>query len=434
MSEFTDIKDRIEREKRIIREMIPLFRDLKTSKDNEEKRLISIQIKSLKELLNKTNTLLSEDIKNVSLIKQLEKREVIIPEIKHIVKKNPETEEISFKGRKSPYRFELSDLEKLTLKRLKKRKKEKAEEKEITPSKYVEISNKFFSEMSTKLSKEAFFRSMKRDLIKANMDILPSSYVSVMLMTTLISLAISIGLILFFLVFNFGVDFPFVTLSKEAFGIRFLKTFWMILVLPLSTFFVLYVYPGVEKKSSSSAINQELPFATIHMSAISGSMIDPTRIFSILIMTKDYPHIAKQFTKLINLIHLQGFSLVNALRAVAFNCPSEKLAEVLNGLATTITSGGDLPNFFEKRAETLLLDYRLEKEKYAKTAETFMDIYISVVIAAPMILMLLLIMMKISGLGIGFSTGMIGLIMALGVSMINVVFLVFLNVRGSTVE
>ncbi len=63
-----------------------------------------------------------------------------------------------------------------------------------------------------------------------------------------------------------------------------------------------------------------------------------------------------------------------------------------------------------------------------------MDIYISVVIAAPMILMLLLIMMKISGLGIGFSTGMIGLIMALGVSMINVVFLVFLNVRGSTVE
>ena len=59
-----------------------------------------------------------------------------------------------------------------------------------------------------------------------------------------------------------------------------------------------------------------------------------------------------------------------------------------------------------------------------------MDIYISVVIAAPMILMLLLITMRISGLGIGLSTGMIALVMSLGVAVINFVFLIFLNIRG----
>jgi hypothetical protein len=58
-----------------------------------------------------------------------------------------------------------------------------------------------------------------------------------------------------------------------------------------------------------------------------------------------------------------------------------------------------------------------------------MDIYISVVIAAPMILMLLLMMMKISGLGISLSTAMISFLVAGGVGMINVLFLVFLQVK-----
>ena len=58
-----------------------------------------------------------------------------------------------------------------------------------------------------------------------------------------------------------------------------------------------------------------------------------------------------------------------------------------------------------------------------------MDIYISAVIAAPMILMLLLMMMRISGLGISLSTGMISLIMILAVSLINILFLAFLHIK-----
>ncbi|MEK6819917.1 MAG: hypothetical protein AABY03_01825, partial [Nanoarchaeota archaeon] len=74
-----------------------------------------------------------------------------------------------------------------------------------------------------------------------------------------------------------------------------------------------------------------------------------------------------------------------------------------------------------------------EREKSTKAAETFMDIYISVVIAAPMILMLLLMMMRISGLGIPLSTGAITLMMILGVVGINMVFLIFLQIKQPNV-
>ena len=148
------------------------------------------------------------------------------------------------------------------------------------------------------------------------------------------------------------------------------------------------------------------------------------------IQSKDIKNnLEKEFNKLLNKINIYGYDLVSVLRNVAFNSPSAKLAELFNGMATTITSGGDLANFFEKRAESLLFDHRLEREKYTKTAETFMDIYISVVVAAPMILMLLLMMMQISGLGVSLSPTALSLIMVLGVTVINIFFLTFLHLK-----
>jgi flagellar protein FlaJ len=191
----------------------------------------------------------------------------------------------------------------------------------------------------------------------------------------------------------------------------------------------MFFYPSIEKNSSGNKMDQEMPFATIHMSAISGSMINPVKIFEILISTKEYPKLSKQFTKLINEINLYGYDIVSALRNASYNCPSKKLSELYGGLATTINSGGDLPEFFEKRSESLLFEYGLEKEKMTKSAETFMDIYISVVIAAPMILMILLMMMKISGPGITLSTSLITIIMILAVTVINIIFLSFLEIK-----
>ena len=108
---------------------------------------------------------------------------------------------------------------------------------------------------------------------------------------------------------------------------------------------------------------------------------------------------------------------------------SENLSELFSGLSTTITSGANLQEFFEKRAESLLLNYRLEREKYSNVVETFLDIYISVVIAAPMIFLLLLIMMSVSGLQTGFSSGQMSLLFVTAIAALNVLFLIFLQIK-----
>ena len=421
-----ELKKIISKEKQITEELGSLFESLEKVTNSEEKNMISSQINSLKNSLKKINNEIPIIAGKIVLTKSLPvKKKSEIKKIK-VEKKIPvKILEQKIKVKK----IEPSDIEKAIIRRLKKRKEKVTIKKLKKPSQYVKLANNLFSGLSKKLLKKDMFSKLKRELIQTNLQFIPQSYVSVIFLTTLLAIIAGMLIFAFFLFFNLGGAL-LISPVTENIGSRFIKVFWILFVVPVGTFLIMYFYPSMEKKSMGDKINQELPFATIHMAAISGSMIDPSKIFEIMILTKEYPNIEREFVKLMNEINIYGYDLVSALKKVALNCPSQKLVELFNGLATTITSGGDLAGFFNKRSETLLLEYRLEREKYTKSAETFMDIYISVVIAAPMILMLLLMMMKISGLGVALSTSMITLMMILGVSMINVVFITFLHLSN----
>jgi len=320
-------------------------------------------------------------------------------------------------------------IEKKVLKRIKEKKQVISKVKERKPSIYVKYSNKIFSKISLSVYNGKTFRPIKQDLIHANMSVLPVSYISAILFSTLLSFIAALLIFIFLIFFDFTIKSPFLTRFSGDYMMRIIKTFWVLFVIPAATFMIMYLYPSFEKNSVRIKINRELPFVAIHMSAIAGSMVEPSRIFEIIMSTKEYPSIEKEFIKIINEINIYGYDLVSALRRGAANTSSEKLSDLFNGLATTITSGGNLQKFFDKRAQSLLFDYRLEREKFTRTAETFMDIYISVVIAAPMILMLLLMMIKISGLGISLSIQLITLIMIVSVVVINIIFLTFLQLK-----
>jgi len=227
----------------------------------------------------------------------------------------------------------LLELRKQTLKRLKKKEKIVIR-KEKKPRAYIHIANKIFSKFSISLLNKGMFKTLNRNLLKANLRFLPKSYVSLILFTTVISIIVAFLFFLFFLFFNLGPALPIITRVTENIGMRFLKVFWILLVIPLGIFLFAYFYPSLEKANVEGKINQELPFATIHMSAISGSMIDPSKIFSIIISTREYPYLEKEFIKLMNEINVFGHDLVTALRHSASHSSSKKLAELFNGLAT----------------------------------------------------------------------------------------------------
>jgi len=410
-----DIKKIIFKEKRMMFEFNSLVNYLHNTDDESERKMINGQIGRLKDSLKQMNKELLEKLEGIELPTQIEKpKEIVVRKVQP--KKSAETEK-------------LPEIEREVLKRLKSKKKKVVKVVVKKPSNYAKFASNLFAVKVRDLIKQKKLTSLEKDLIKSNINYTPVSYISMLILTTILAGFAGIILFVFFFLFNLSSTFPLITRATEDFLPRFLKVFWILFVAPIVTGFFMYIYPSLEKRSLEDKINQELPFATIHMAAISGAMIEPIKVFSIISATKEYPHLEKEFNKLLNEINIYGYDLVTALKDVATNSPSQKLAEIFNGLAMTITSGGSLYDFFEKRAQNLLFTYRLDREKRTKTAETFMDIYISVVIAAPMILMLLLMMMKISGLGLSLSTSTITLLIIGAVSLINTIFLVFLQLK-----
>ncbi|MDD5012561.1 MAG: type II secretion system F family protein [Candidatus Nanoarchaeia archaeon] len=417
------IAETVLREKKLIKEFVSLNNYLDNA-DEGEKKLISGQIEKTKAEFKKINDELLRSIEAINIERPLKREIIPVPEIPEAKKteKKISTSALEKTGK-------MSEMEREVLKRLRKKKEKVEKKKEEKPSPYVRMANNFFAEYVKKIVKEKRLAVLEKDLIKSNLNYTSITYISMLILTTIFSAIASVFIFLFFLFFSISAELPIIIPATGEFGVRILQTFWIILIFPIGTFMFMYFYPSLEKKALEAKINQEIPFATINMAAISGSGIEPAKVFSIIVSTKEYPNLEKEFNKLLNKINIYGYDLVTALKDSATNCPSQKLSEIFNGLVTTITSGGDFFEFFDKRAQSLLFEYRLDKEKKTKSSETFMDIYISVVIAAPMILMLLLMMMRISGLGLALSTGTITFLVVGAVSSVNVLFLIFLQLK-----
>jgi pilus assembly protein TadC len=423
-----ELNKNIETEINMLREISSYFKRAESAQP-DEKKLLEGAIVSLINGMKIINGSIPDILSDISVATKLSPK-----------KKNG-LEKIEFKGMtgvevvlnskdKQTFLRELNISESF-VKKLKKREieeKEKYEEFKASRG-YLKLANLLFLSSATDAAKKGGFKGLKANLSKANLDILFEAYIAMIYLSVLVASAVSSIVFIFLIFFNTVPVWPFFEFRDGEYLLRAAKLLWIPLAIPALTFLAVYFYPTTEKKSIGGRIDQELPFAVIHMSAVSGSGIEPSEIFRIIGLSREYPFLRKEIRKVMNQINLYGYDLTTALNNASRTAPSDKLAELFSGLATSISSGTNLSEFFEKRAETLLLSYRLEREKYTKVVETFLDIYISIVIAAPMVFLLLIVMMAISGVGLGLTPFQISLLAVGIIAVLNVIFLIFLQLK-----
>jgi flagellar protein FlaJ len=429
------LRSNIKEEKKLIERIKLLSEKKEAIKDEKEKRDIDETINATIIQIRILNNSIPKLLENIIIIKKLptdiEKVEKQINKdiitISHIA--GGDNTLIAINKRDKALYLKQLQISESHLKGLKNKKiaSEEYNNEFKKPNFYVIISNKLFSKSSNSLIEKYQFENLKISLRKSNFKILLNSYISTILMTAFLSFIFAIILTLFFTFFGFSFT-DYTLILNENIIVSLLRVIWIIPVMPLATTLILYLYPSTEKKSIEKNLDYEMPFATIQMAAIAGADIEPSNIFKIIALSKEYPNIRQEAKKLMNQINLYGYDMVTALRNVAMSSPSKSWADLLNGFSTTIRSGGDLSKYLQKRAETLLFEYRLKRERATRSAETFMDIYISVVIAAPMLLMLLLVMISVSKIGINLPIPVLTLIVISIITLINIIFLVFLQV------
>lgn len=289
----------------------------------------------------------------------------------------------------------------------------KKENTGVRPSVVAKISSKFFGKISQKF-KGNIFDDLGVDLKKSNSRFLLETYISIALFFSSTIFLLSLIIIILCAIF-----------IPSA-----LMFLWVPFVVFFFSFVGFYLFPSLEKSSIEKNISNELPFAIIYMSAISGVNVDPTKIFKLVSDSPEYPNIGIEMRKVINQIEIYGYDLVTALKSVSKITTNVKLAQLLNGMATNISSGSSLKNFLEKESDNLLADYKLDREKYNSIATTFMDVYISVLITAPLIMVMLVVIMNLTNMSIGglASGTLVGIAIGM-VALFNIIFLIFLQIK-----
>ncbi len=403
-----DLKINLEREKEIISKMELVVSNFPVDMKSFD---------SLKNQLKILNRVVPVLLARESGIKKLS--EVSKPKLqnKNFVKKKYSLSELGGKKAITLEKKEVKNFSKelkFSESSMEKLRKQKSESQNVIikkPSQLARVSNLLFSNYSLKLSSQ--LPDLSSDLKKANMRFMPSTYISISL---LMSSIVFIGSLL-------------IVLGLSIINLGFLKYAWVPFVLLALSIIGFYLYPSTEKSDVEKRISNELPFATIYMSAIASSNMEPSKLFRIIAMGQDYPQFGLEMKKLINQIDIYGYDIVSALKNASKSTPNKKLSELFGGLATNIVSGGSLKNYLDQKADNFLTDYKLERQKYTALAETFMDVYISILITAPMILIMLVVIMNITGMGGGWNLNVILTLAILGVAVINVFFMFILKIK-----
>lgn len=427
------LKHNILEEKKTLKEIRIL--EERTPANANEKRIIDDTKKNLLSMLKILNNSVPQLMNNIFIVQKLPGAYEDNPNLVSLSYNEEDNNRLVTITRKDKKEFIVKlRVSRESLKKLKvKEKVEKPMNRFKKPSIYAKISNFLFLNLSSSITQKGYFTSLRSDIRKSNIPFMFNTYISIMFLSVILAFVLGIFAMVFLLFFEFDLA-SFIIAYEGEFLSRFARVFWIMFALPILVFAGFYFYPSTEKDSIRKMVNLELPFVAIHMSAIAGSGIEPTQIFKIISRGKEYKYTRKELNKVINQVNVYGYDLINALKNAASSTASDKLADLFNGMATNISTGGSLTAFLEKKSESLLFEYKLEREKYNKLAETFMDIYISIVVAAPMIMMLLMVLASVMpDFALGLAPSTLSFLIIGAVALLNLLFIAFLQLKQKEV-
>ncbi|MBI2583381.1 MAG: type II secretion system F family protein [Candidatus Aenigmarchaeota archaeon] len=267
-------------------------------------------------------------------------------------------------------------------------------------------------------SYEPLLSRLEPSMQKARMKVLPQIYAGKALYFTSLAFVISFAYVLVMGIFlRLGIlQSVFLSISTAI----------IVSAITVSGFLL---YPRSIASSKKKNVETNLPFAALHMRALAGSGVPPQDVFRVLAESDEYGEVAEESRRIYRNMEVFGMDLITAVREAAKETPSDEMRQFLNGIAATISSGGDLQEYMRIASERSMTNYKLKREKWLSTLSTYADFYIGVLIAAPLFFVSILSMLAVIGgsfAGLSIPAAMyIGIYAVLPA--LNIAFLLFVH-------
>ena len=264
------------------------------------------------------------------------------------------------------------------------------------------------------------FRDLDNNLQKAAMKTNFKAYVSLTVFTTLIATVavwITAPLVLCLV---FGVPL----LASLLFGLG------AGLLAGAASVVAFYFFPIYSADKHKRDIDDELPFTTGYMAILASAGVPPEKIFTSLANMKQPLAASSEAKDIIRHINLFGLDVISALEKISSRTPSEKLKEILEGTISTIHGGGNLEVFLHEKFRSYIKLRKLSLKKYADTLSMLAEVYVILLLTAPLLFVIMLSVMSVMGggaLGAFSSDMLLSLITYLGIPVAAIIFLIIVD-------
>ena len=161
-------------------------------------------------------------------------------------------------------------------------------------------------------------------------------------------------------------------------------------------YYPMYVADGIKAK-----LDKNMVYIINYMSVLAGAGIMTEDVFNSFAESKDTYGARQSARSIVRDIGLLGKDVLTAIEAETKRTPSKKYFKLLNGLLGITKSGGDLKKYLEETAKHEQEVRRRELVDVVNKLNMAAEIYITLGIAFPIILIVLLSLMGIFGGSVG---------------------------------
>ncbi len=232
--------------------------------------------------------------------------------------------------------------------------------------------------------------TLEENLLKAQMGIRYEDYLAVIWMNTMVAavLWIIISVIMGIIVSLLGVSM----------SVWVMMTL-LLTLLPLGVYAYTYMAPSMRAKSRATNIDKRISYAMSFIAAMASADVNIDIIFKELSRQPIYGEIQKEAQWINRDIDLMGVDTLTALSDAAARTPSDKFQDFLQGVVTTSRSGGKMKPFFIMKADQFMKERRIEEKKLIETLGVLAESFVTVVVAAPLFLIVMISLMATMGSG-----------------------------------
>ncbi len=168
-------------------------------------------------------------------------------------------------------------------------------------------------------------------------------------------------------------------------------------VLAIMVYLSAIILPDLRTLNRSRGLNAKLPYALNYISTMASAGATPEQLFAGLAAQPLYGEVAQECAWIVRDLRVLGQDIMGALARAIDRSPSTKFQDFLQGAVTALTSGGDLKTYFSDKADQYLLDNRQEQRKFLEGLGVLAEAFVTVVVAAPLFLIVILSVMTTFG-------------------------------------